>query len=264
MTSIQVLTSPVSLPALGRLASAAPKSAPVSSSVSREDIDWAKKLDKKMELGYVPNNEEQKRYNQIVAQLTAIKDGGGYVYEDKTSFSNNPRGFSAIGSLVGRTFSGGYIGYRYSHDVATISRDTYQAIKSGITGGQWGDAFKGLAGGLKQTGIIALKAGGISSAMNAGTSLISNIFETTGGRQTAKEAVGNIAADTVGGFLSGIGATVFSGAATLGISLAHVGGLPVTIAGVAGGVVGSLLIDKVYKASGLFTMLKNKVMRVLE
>lgn len=267
MTSIQTLHVSPSFSTVTHLSGVRSQSLPsqnTSPSVSREDIEWAKKLDKKMEFGYIPNAEEQRRYNQIVARLTGIRDSGGYVYEDKTSFSNNPRGFSAIGSLVGRTFSGGYVGYRYSHDVATISRDTYQAIKSGIAGGQWGDAIKGLAGGLKQTGIIALKAGGISSAINAGTSLIANVFETAAGRQTAKEAVGNVAADTVGGLLSGVGATLFSGVATLGISLAQVSGLPLTIAGVAGGAVGSLLIDKAYKASGLFTLLKNKVMYALK
>lgn len=261
MSTISSISSLITQP----VASAPALNAPMTpAAVTREDIEWAKKLDKKMELGYIPNPSEQSRYNKIVAHLTVIKDEGGLTYEDKTSFSNNPRGFSAIGSMVGRAFSGGYVGYKYSHDVAGISRETYQTIKNGIAAGEWGTALKGFAGGVKQTGVIALKAGGISSAINAGTSLISNVLETAGGRQTAKEAVGNVAADTVGGFLSGLGATVFSGAATLGMSLSNVGGLPITIAGVAGGVVGSLLLDKAYKASGLFTMLKNKVMRTME
>ncbi|PIQ26488.1 hypothetical protein COW36_21685 [bacterium (Candidatus Blackallbacteria) CG17_big_fil_post_rev_8_21_14_2_50_48_46] len=260
MITLQALPTTPSLPALGQL----PVSAPTKPVVTREDIDWAQKLDKKMEIGYVPSPEDQKRYNQIVANLTAVKDGGGYAYQDTTSFSNNPRGFSAIGSLVGRTLSGGYVGYAYGAEFATVTQSTYQTVKNGIVGGQFGQAFKGLAGGLKQTGIISLKAGGISSAINAGTSLISNAFETISGRQTAKEAVGNVAADTVGGFLSGAGAAVFSGMTTLGVSIAGAGSLPLTIASVAGGVVGSLLVDKGFKASGLFTMLKNKVTRMFE
>jgi hypothetical protein len=258
MTTLQALPTIPSLPALGKPPTA------VTTPVTRDEIEWAKKLDKKMEYGFVPDAAEQARYNKVVSQLQSIKDGGGYVYQDTTSFSNNPRGFSAIGSLVGRTLSGGYIGYRYGGEVATITHTTYSAVKAGIVGGNFGEAFKGLAGGLKQTGIISLKAGGISSAINAGTSLFANVFETISGRQTAKEAVGNVASDTVGGFLSGVGATAFSGMASLGVTLAGAGSLPITIAAVAGGVVGSLLLDKAYKASGLFTLLKSKITKTLE
>ncbi len=264
MTTLSALPTTPSLPALGKSPAAGTVTAPVMAPVSREEIEWAKKLDKKMEYGYVPDTAEQNRYNKVVAQLTGIKDGGGYVYQDTTSFSNNPRGFSAIGSLVGRTLSGGYVGYRYGGEVATITHTTYQNVKSGIVNGQFGQAFKGLAGGLKQVGVISIKAGGISSAINAGTSLFANTFETISGRQTAKEAVGNVAADTVGGFLSGMGASVFSGMASLGVTLAGAGGLPITIAAVAGGAVGSLLLDKAYKASGLFTLLKSKITKTLE
>lgn len=233
-------------------------------SVSHEDIEWAKKLDKKMELGFIPSQPDQQRYNRVVEHLKAIRDGGGTVYQDTTSFSSNPRGFSAIGSLLGRTLSGGYIGYRYSHDMADVSLTTYNAVKTGITTGDFGGALKGLAGGLKDGGVISLKAGGISSAINAGTSVVSNVFETIAGRQTGSEAVGNVAADTVGGFLSGVGASAFSGLSTLGISLAGVVGLPLTIVGVAGGAVGSILIDKAYKASGLFSVIKTKTTKLID
>ena len=235
---------------------------PVSSntpSVTHEDIDWAQKLDKKMEYGYIPSEADQQRYNRVVGHLKAIRDGGGYVYQDTTSFSNNPRGFSAIGSMFGRIASGGYIGYRYSQDVAAVTHDSFIAIKNGISHGSFSEAFQGFAGGVKAGGVIALKAGGISSAINAGTSVVSNVFETVAGRQTGSEAIGNVAADTVGGFISGVGASVFSGISTLGLSLAGTVGLPLTIIGVAGGVVGSVLLDKGYKASGLFSIIKGKV-----
>jgi len=228
------------------------------------DIEWADKLDRKMELGYVPKASEQERYNQIISQLQSVRDGGGYAYQDTRSFSSNPRGFSAIGSLVGRTLSGGYIGYRYSGQVAVISRTSFSAIKQGITTGDIPAAIKGLAVGLKQGGAVALKAGAISSAINAGTSIVANISETIAGRQTGTEAVGNVTADTVGGFLSGIGATVFSGGATLGLSLAGTVGLPLTIIGVAGGAVGSLLLDKAYKGSGLFSVIKLRTMQAID
>ena len=233
-------------------------------SVSHDDIEWAKKLDKKMEYGLIPSEADQQRYNRVLEHLRAIRDGGGYVYQDTTSFSNNPRGFSAIGSLLGRTLSGGYVGYRYSHDMADVTHATYTAVKNGISSGNFGGAFKGLAGGLRDGGIIALKAGGISTAINAGTSVVSNVFETLAGRQTGAEAVGNVAADSVGGFFSGMGASVFAGMSTLGISIAGVAGLPLTIVGVAGGAVGSVLVDKAYKASGLFSLVKSKVGRLLD
>lgn len=242
-----------------------PPNSPVAKmpTVSSEDIDWAIKLDKKMVFGYVPSPENQARYNDIISRLNGIKDGGGYVYKDTTSFSNNPRGIAAIGSMVGRTLSGGYIGYKYSHDVAGITKNTYDAIKLGIGSGKFGQAFKGLAVGLKDVGVISLKAGGISSAINAGTSAVANAAEVMSGRQTGAEAVGNVTSDTVGGFLSGMGATVFSGISTLGLGVAGVAGTPLIVAGVAGGAVGSVLTDMLFKSSGLFTVLKNKVMLTL-
>ncbi|MBF2052601.1 MAG: hypothetical protein IGS03_03950 [Candidatus Sericytochromatia bacterium] len=227
--------------------------------LSRDDIDWAQKLDRKMEYGYVPKAEEQARYNQVVQGLESIRDGGGYVYQDVASFSSNPRGVAAIGSLVGRTLSGGYIGYRYGHDIGAISRDTFHTIKNGIAAGDIPLALKGFATGVKQAGVISLKAGGISSAINAGISIVANVVETVAGRQTGAEGVGNVASDTVGGFLSGVGATAFSGASALGLSLAGVGGLPLTIMTVAGGAIGSVLTDKLYKGSGLFSVIKTKV-----
>lgn len=226
--------------------------------IGRDDIDWAQKLDRKMEYGYVPKAEEQQRYNQIIRELESIRDGGGYVYQDVASFSSNPRGVAAIGSLVGRTLSGGYIGYRYGHNIGTISHDTFHTIKNGIATGDIPLALKGFATGVKQVGVISLKAGGISSAINAGTSLVANVVETVAGRQTGAEGVGNVASDTVGGFLSGVGATAFSGASSLGLSLAGIGGLPLTIMTVAGGAIGSVLTDKLYKGSGLFSVIKTK------
>lgn len=228
------------------------------SALQRADIEWAQKLDRKMEYGYIPNKQDQQRYNQIIQELQGIRDGGGYVYKDVTSFSSNPRGAAAIGSLVGRTLSGGYIGYRYGHNIAAVSHDTFHTIRNGLSAGDIPLALKGFATGVKQAGAISLKAGGISSAINAGTSLVANVVETAAGRQTGAEGVGNVAGDTVGGFLSGVGATAFSGAASLGLSLAGIGGLPLTVMTVAGGAIGSVLTDKLYKASGLFSVIKTK------
>jgi len=244
------------------VSTAARTSAVVSGSkpqIGREEIEWAQKLDRKMEYGYVPNATEQQRYNQVIEALKSVRDEGGYVYQDKTSFSSNPRGVAAIGSLVGRTLSGGYIGYRYGHDIGGITHTTFNTIRNGISAGDIPLALKGFAVGVKQAGAISLKAGAISSAFNAGTSIVANVVETLSGRQTGAEGVGNVAGDTVGGFLSGVGATAFSGISSLGLSIAGATGLPLTIMTVVGGAVGSVLTDKLYKGSGLFSVVKNKV-----
>ena len=232
--------------------------------VAPTDLEWAEKLDKKMEWGYIPRAEEKQRYDNIVANLAAIRDGGGYVYEDKTSFSSNPQGISAIGSLVGRTLSGGYIGYRYGDRVGTITLDTYRQVKQGLSAGEPAQAWGGFVSGFKQAGALTLKAGGISTAINAGTSIVANVIDTVSGNQTRSEAIGNVAGDTVGGFFSGIGASLLSGTATLGMTLAGSAGLPVTIMGVAGGAVGSVLLDKAYKGSGLFTLIKTRTMEAID
>lgn len=232
--------------------------------VAPADLEWAEKLDKKMEWGYIPKAEEKQRYDNIVANLAAIRDGGGYVYEDKTSFSSNPQGISAIGSLVGRTLSGGYIGYRYGDRVGTITLDTYNQVKQGLSAGEPAQAWGGFVSGFKQAGALTLKAGGISTAINAGTSIVANVIDTVSGNQTRTEAIGNVAGDTVGGFFSGIGASLLSGTATLGMTLAGSAGLPVTIMGVAGGAVGSVLLDKAYKGSGLFTLVKTRTMDAID
>ncbi len=229
-----------------------------------EDLEWANKLDKKMEWGYIPRAAEKTRYDNIVANLTSIRDGGGYVYQDKTVFSNNPQGISAIGSLVGRTLSGGYIGYKYGDRVGTITRDTYNQVKNGLTAGEPGQAWGGFVTGFKQVGALSLKSGAISTVMNTGTSIVANVINTTAGNQSGAEGIGNVAGDAVGGFFSGVGASMFSGGATLGMTLAGATGLPVTIVGVAGGAVGSVLIDKAYKGSGLFTVIKNRVMEAID
>lgn len=239
---------------------------PVSAqpSIKPSDIDWADKLDKKMEYGYVPSLQEQERYNQVLNQLHHIKQDGGYVYQDKTAFSNNPRGIAAIGSMVGKALSGGYVGYRYGGDMSHTYKETFVQVKSGITSGDFSHVVRSLGTGIKEAGGIALKSAGISAAVSAGTAVVSNVFEMMAGRQTAKESIANVTADTVGGLLTGVSASTFAGLTTLGLSFAGVTGLPVTILGVASGAVGSLLIDKLYKASGMFTMLKNRVSRAIE
>ena len=90
------------------------------------------------------------------------------------------------------------------------------------------------------------------------------MIDTVSGNQTRSEAIGNVAGDTVGGFFSGIGASLLSGTATLGMTLAGSAGLPVTIMGVAGGAVGSVLLDKAYKGSGLFTLIKTRTMEAID
>lgn len=228
------------------------------------DIDWAEKLDKKMEYGYVPSLPEQERYNQVLKQLHSIKQDGGYVYQDKTAFSSNPRGVAAVGSMVGKALSGGWIGYKYGGDMSHTYKETFLQVKSDVAGGNISGAFRSLGVGIKDAGVIAAKSAGISAVISAGAAVASNIFEMAAGRQTAKESVANVAADTVGGLLTGATASTFAGLSTLGLSFAGVTGLPLTILGVTSGAVGSLLMDKLYKASGLFTMLKNRVSRVIE
>ncbi len=77
MTTLSALPTTPSLPALGKSPTAGTVTAPVMAPVSREEIEWAKKLDKKMEYGYVPDTAEQERYNKVVGQLTGINEGWG-------------------------------------------------------------------------------------------------------------------------------------------------------------------------------------------
>lgn len=226
--------------------------------VSRDEIEWAKKLDTKMQFGYIPKAEERERYAKITTQLGNIRDNGGYVYEDKTSFSRNPKGIAAVGSIIGRTVSGGYVGYRYSGTMSKITLDTFNNVRSSLAAGKISEALKGAAVGLKQTGIVSLKAGAISGAINAATSLGANLISVAKGEETSSEAAGNVVSDTVGGFMSGVGATVFSGLSSLGLSMAGGAGLALTVMGVAGGAVGSVLTDMAFKGSGLFTVIKHR------
>lgn len=230
--------------------------------VSREEIDWAQKLDTKMQFGYIPKAEERQRYANITQKLGNIRDNGGYVYEDKSSFSRNPKGIAAVGSIIGRTLSGGYIGHRYSGTMSKITLDTFNTVKGSLAAGKISEALKGAAVGLKQTGALSLKAGAISSAINAVTSLGANAISVAKGEESSSEAAGNVVSDTVGGFLSGVGATVFSGLSSLGLSMAGGAGLALTVMGVAGGAVGSVLTDMVFKGSGLFTVIKHRTTEV--
>lgn len=237
---------------------------PIVAELTADEIDWAIKIDKRRELGYVPGAEVQERYNKVIQQLQGIHTNGGYIYEDTTAVSSNPKGFAAIGSLVGRTLSGGYVGYQYAKPFAREITTTVEAIKQGGGIGNIGNTAKQIAFGIRDVGLVTAKAGGISAAINGGVSVVSNLVEMTTGNLSTADAVGNVAADTVGGLLSGMAGAGFAGMSVLGMTAAKVGGLPTTIMAVTAGVVGSLVMDKIYKGSGLFTILKTKVSGFLD
>lgn len=136
---------------------------------------------------------------------------------------------------IGKAIAGGVVGWKMAPSMA-------ESMKSLST--------VGIGAGLKGMGINVLKSGGIGALVTGGVSTIQNVVKLAKGEQTGAGATGSIVADTVGGLVAGTGATLVGGLGTLALGALKVGGLPLTIAGVALGTVGAVGLGLLYDKSG--------------
>lgn len=138
---------------------------------------------------------------------------------------------------VGDLLIGGFVGNKFEGQFA-------EAIKNLKTNGITMPGLKGL-------GQASLKAGGLSAALSGAVSTFQNIGAVASGKISARNAVSNVATDSVGGLMAGTTAGIGAGAASLALSSLGVAGLPLTIGAAAAGALGGLGGAQLYEATGL-------------
>lgn len=138
---------------------------------------------------------------------------------------------------VGELLIGGMVGHKYNAQFA----DAIGQLKT--------NGFNMV--GLKALGQASLKAGGFSAGITAAVSAFQNIGAAAQGKIAGKEAISNVASDTVGGLMSGTTAGIGAGAATLALKSFGASGLVLSIGAAAVGALGGLGGSKLYEASGL-------------
>lgn len=144
---------------------------------------------------------------------------------------------------VGDLLIGGFVGNKFEGQFA-------EAIKNLKTNGITMPGLKGL-------GQASLKAGGLSAALSGAVSTFQNIGAVASGKISARNAVSNVATDSIGGLMAGTTAGIGAGAASLALSSLGVAGLPLTIGAAAAGALGGLGGAQLYEATGLRTRVFN-------
>ncbi len=138
---------------------------------------------------------------------------------------------------VGELLIGGITGVKHG----AIFADALQKFKT--------EGFS--MGNLKGLGMASLKAGGLSAGITGAISAVQNIGGVASGKISAKWAISNVAADSVGGMVSGTTAGIGAGAATLALRSFGIAGLPLTIGAAVAGAVGGMGGSRLYEATGL-------------
>ena len=138
--------------------------------------------------------------------------------------------------VVTSMLSGGAAGGVMHKSIANNIRD----IKAGTPG-----AMKGLA-------MSSLKAGGIGAAISGVISAAKNMNLASKGMQSNGAAMGNIAADTVGGLITGAAGGISAGAASMALAnMLPGGGLLATLGTVAAGALGATAGHFLYQGTGI-------------
>ena len=199
--------------------------------VTMMEAQWAMELEKSVkEKGYKPTEEEMAKYKDIVIRYKANPKIKVSLYD--TIAAQAPSVGSSVASMV------------YGKEVAA----NFTEMKT-----------SGIGAGLKNLGMTALKSTGIAAAVSAGFSAVTNLIGVLTGKIKGSEAVGRVAADTVNGAVTGLGATLASGAAMAGLTALGVVGWPATLIVGGVGLLGAFLLDKVFKKSGAWNWIKEKV-----
>lgn len=126
----------------------------------------------------------------------------------------------------------------------------------------------GQSGGMIRSGLAkvfdGMKAGAKNGAVFGGLiSAVVNGFQVLTGKKRFGEGVGTVAADTASGAVSGA-----LGAAASGLTIAAAGvfgltaGLPLTIIGIAGGLLGAILGDRLFKGTGIYAGIKGFISKI--
>ena len=156
-------------------------------------------------------------------------------------------------STVAKGAGGGFAAYKFNGSVAANYKTTLDAIHNGSG---IGNTFHAVASGTKEFAKIGFKAAGIGALASGGIAAAMNGYQFATGKISGAEAAGNIAAETVSGAVSSIGAVAVGGTVTA-LAGKFLSGLPLGILGIGAGVVGAVAADYAFKKIGAYDSLKS-------
>ncbi|MFN8577701.1 MAG: hypothetical protein U0354_12665 [Candidatus Sericytochromatia bacterium] len=218
--------------------------------ISMTEAQWAVKFEEKVQKqGYKPTDAEMAKYQDIVARFKANPKVDQSIVEILASQS------TSLGAQVASM--------RYGKTVTASLRGLKPSTGSSLSGISQAEATAsgGLISSLKGIGSSLAKGSGLGALVSGGFSLITNGIQVFQGKKTWSDAGGVVAADTVGGAISGITGTL--GAGVAGLLVGGAGLLPTLVVGL-GAMGGAWLGDKLFKGTGMYDKIKDKVTTMIE
>ncbi len=171
-------------------------------------------------------------------KVNGVPSGGGSTAAAVDDVANGVGANGATGTTGSTGATGG----------SSTASSTGSALRSGL-----GKILEGAKAGAKNGALF----GGVISA-------VINGFQVLTGKKRLSEGVGTVAADTASGAVAGA-----TGAVASGLVLAAAGafgltaGLPLTILGIAGGLLGGFIGDKFFKGTGIYDGIKGLFTKLL-
>ena len=212
--------------------------------ISMSEAQWAVKFEEKVQKnGYQPTPQESAKYQDIVARFKANPKVDSSILDILASQSSS-LGAQVASMRYGEKVSQSLKGFKSGSSAVS-------GLDEGVSGG-FGASLKGLGSSL-------LKGTGLSAVVAGGFSLITNGIQVLQGKKTWADVGGTVAADTANGAVSGLTGTLAAGGATLLAGALGATGIISTLIIGAGAMGGAWLGDKLFRGSGMYDKLKDKV-----
>ncbi|MBC7475478.1 MAG: hypothetical protein H7263_14405 [Candidatus Sericytochromatia bacterium] len=222
--------------------------------ISMTEAQWAVKFEEKVKKGVQPTPQETAKYQDIVTRFKANPKVDSSILEILSAQS------TSLGAQVASM--------RYGSNVTQALRglrpgvsSSIGSVPSAINGAEVGAVSGGVGTALRGLGTNLLKGSGLGAIVSGGFSLITNGIQVLQGKKTWSEVGGTVAADTIGGGLSGITGTLGAGVAGLLIGGAT-GLIPTLVIGV-GAMGGAWLGDKLFRSTGMYDKVKDGVTNMI-
>ena len=167
---------------------------------------------------YPVSSVQTSNYNPYTTTPVVSEDSGSGFGTD----------FTSISSKLSAGAGGGFAAYKLGGQMSTNMK------------GMFGNGFKGFLGGAKNVAITGVKGAGLSALVGAGVSAVTNGVGVATGKVDSSEAVSNVIGDTITSAVGGLGAVTVGGLGHMALSKIGVGGMGLTIATTALGVVGGV------------------------
>jgi hypothetical protein len=233
--------------------------------ISATEAQWAVKFEEKVQKdGYKPSAEEMAKYQDIVVRFKANPKVDQSILEILASQSSS-LGAQVSSMRYGSTVAESLRGLKPG-GLKPITPPSVTPVTPPATGAAAGAATKiegaasgGFGSSLKGLGGTLLKGTGLAAVVSGGFSLITNGIQVFQGKKTWSDVGGTVAADTVNGAVSGLTGTLAAGGATLLAGALGATGIVSTLVVGLGAMGGAWLGDKLFRGTGLYDKIKDKV-----